>query len=1057
MRNFIRLLLAGILFLNGAMLQAQEKTVSGVIRDDNGSPLEGVSVTVKGTTRGAQTNASGAFSIQARKGELLSVTYVGYETQEIRVGDNNNIVVRLSSAGSQLEEVVVAMDLKRKPKELGYSTQQVKGPEIQETQRENFLNSLQGRVAGLTINPTAGNAGASSSIVLRGFNSLSLSNEPLFVIDGIIIDNQTINETSNGGQGVGLASDRPNRNNDYSNRISDINPNDIENITILKGPEATALYGSQASSGAILITTKKAKSGKLALQYDNSFRVQSLTRFPETINQYQPGQNGSPDAVFLYYGPEYPEGTKLHDNKKYFFKTGFSQTHNLGADFGFKNSIFRVSGSWFDQQGVIPNNDYDRINLRISNTTKIGKMIEIIPSLAYVRTTNNKVLRSAGGYMLSLLGWPSHNDIREFADDNGTKLPLFAGNANSEIDNPLFNVNYNPSRDETDRYTATLGINLKPTDWLYIAGRFGYDTYDQVGYTRYHPQSNYISAALFGQQDNYYKKYKGYNHTITATAQKKFGDFSTRLMIGTMWQDYETQMTAVLGNFLVDSINAAGVMFKNGNIVSKQNFEQVVGSPADSSSTRASSRTRLLRNQYGLPNLNIIRQFAYFGEAAVGYKDVVFLSYSHRLEEASTLPRQNRKYNYPAFSLSVIMSDIFPALKTVSFLNYWKLRGSRAGTARLNTAYSTQSVYVNNFASGGGFSYGFTNNNPDLAPEKQSTFEIGTELKLIKNRIGLDVTYYNTLNKGQIIENFRLSYATGFVLNTQNAASTRNEGIEISVDADVIKKPDFTWNVRFNFNRMWNEVIDMPKNVAEYYIADTWLYGNARGGLTLGGPTTSITAFGYARNEDGDILINPGNGLPINDNLFKVRGDRNPDFTLGTVNTFAYKNWRMSFLWDLKVGGDIFNGTNRYLTILGKSEFTADRYTPRVIEGVLQDGLENTDNPTRNTIVVTPAYVDDYYTMPEEAFIEKDVNWFRLRDVTINYTLPSKLTNRIKGLKGVSVFFTGNDLLLITNYSGADPSVNGNTSGSRGVGAFGFDYGTLPTPVSFNLGFRAAF
>jgi TonB-linked SusC/RagA family outer membrane protein len=1057
MRNFIRLLFASILFLNGLLLQAQDKTITGVVRDDNGSPMEGVSVTVKGTTRGVQTNASGSFSIQAAKGNTLVVTYVGFISREVTVGDATTVQIRLDSDGSQMEEVVVAMDLKRKPKELGYSTQQVKGPEIQETQRENFLNSLQGRVAGLTINPTSGNAGASSGIVLRGFNSLSLSNEPLFVVDGIIIDNQTVNETSNGGQGVGLASDRPNRNNDYTNRIADINPNDIASVTILKGPEATALYGSQASSGAILITTKKAKSGKLAVQYDNSFRIQAITRFPETLNKYSNGQNGAPDALFLYYGPEYPEGTKIHDNKKYFFKTGFAQTHNVGTDFGFKNSIFRFSASYFDQQGVIPNNNYKRLNFRLSNTTKIGKMIEIVPSIAYVRSTNDKVLRSAGGYLLSLLAWPDDNDIRNYADDNGMKLPLFQANVNGDLDNPLFNVNKNPSRDETDRYTATLGINLKPFDWLFIAGRFGYDTYNMDGYTRYHPQSNYFSAALYGEQDNFYRKYKGYNHTITATVQKKFGDFSTRLMVGTMWQDYETQMYAIKGNFLIDSIGIDGQVYKNGQAFPKQDFDEIMGSAADSGSTRPGSRIRLLRNQYGQPNLNIIRQFAYFGEAAVSYKDVVFLSYSHRIEEASTLPRQNRNYNYPAFSLSVIVSDIIPQLKNVSLLNYWKVRGSRASTARLNTAYSTQSVFVNNFASGGGLSYGFVNNNPDLAPEKQSTFEVGTELKLFKNRVGFDATYYNTLNKGQIIENFRLSYATGFVLNTQNAASTRNEGFEISIDADLVRKTDFSWNVRFNFNRMWNKVIDMPKNVAEYYIADTWLYGNARGGLVLNGATTSITAFGYMRNDDGDILINPSNGLPITEGVFKVRGDRNPDFTLGTTNQLSYKNWRLSFLWDLKVGGDIYNGTNRYLTILGKSNITADRYTPRVIEGVLQDGQENSDNPTRNTISLTPAYLDDYYTMPEEAFIEKDVNWLRLRDVSINYTLPSKLISRVKGLKTLSVFLTGNDLILITNYTGADPAVNGNTAGSRGVGAFGFDYGTLPTPISVNIGFRAGF
>jgi hypothetical protein len=405
----------------------------------------------------------------------------------------------------------------------------------------------------------------------------------------------------------------------------------------------------------------------------------------------------------------------------------------------------------------------------------------------------------------------------------------------------------------------------------------------------------------------------------------------------------------------------------------------------------------------------------------------------------------------------VILSDIFPELKRNSLISYWKLRTSLAGTARLNTPYSTQSVFVNNFASGGGFSYGFFNNNEDLRPERQSTYELGTEFRLFKSRLNFDITYYNTLNKGQIIQNFRLSYGTGFVLNTQNAASTRNQGVEVAVDYDLIKGggKSLNWNMRFNFNRMWNEVIDMPRNVAEYYISDTWLYGNARGGLVRGGPTTSITAVGYSRNAAGRILINPANGLPVLDGLFNVRGDRNPAFTLGWNNTFRWGNFRLNMLWDLKVGGDIFNGTNMFLTRIGRSKLTADRYQPRVISGVLNDGLQNT-SPTENTIAVVPAYQNDYYTsfMPEEAFIERDVNWFRLRDITLNYTFPK---SAFKGFKALSVFVTGNDLILLTNYSGADPAVNGNTAGSLGVGAFGFDYATLPSPMQLNFGIRASF
>ncbi len=1052
-----------LLFFLAPDAMAQERTISGkVLADDSKSPLQGVTIRVKGTRRFAQTDANGNFSIRVNPGETLQISYVGYESSEIKPGEGATVAVSLKPTETTMGEVVVtAMDIRRNPRELGYSVQRVSGTEVQETQRENFLNSLQGRVAGLTLDQTSGVAGASSSVVLRGFNSLSLSNQPLYIVDGVVMDNQTINETSGGGGGIGLASDRPNRNSDYQNRIADINPSDIETITVLKGPEATALYGSQASSGAIVITTRKAKSNKLAIQYDNSFRIQKVTRWPETFDGYQSGTNGIPAFSFSYFGPEYDPGTVKYNNKDYFFRTGFSQTHNLGMDFGFNKSVFRFSASYFDQTGVVPDNDFNRINLRLSNTTKFwdGK-IEITPSLAFIKSKNNKVLRSAGGYLLSLLIWPSWNDIRQFETETGDKLNIYDNlSANGEYDNPLFNTKKNRSYDETDRYTASVGININPFKWLSLAGRFGYDTYDMFGYQFYHPQSWYLSAGTGGTLDNYWRTYKGYNHTITATAKKSIGkDINLRLMVGTMWQDYRTEMFAIYGTNIVDAVGTDGTMTKGGQPITDADLRALMGDYMDSSVTRPNTRRLLLRNLEGEPNLYLLRQLAYFGEFAVSYKNFAFLSYTHRFEQSSSLPKKNRNYDYPGGSLSLIMSDIFPGIKKGNILNYWKLRTSLAGTARLNSPYSTQSVFVNNFASGGGFSYGFVNANPELGPEKQKTYELGTEFRLFRSRLSLDLTYYNTLNTGQIIENFRLSYATGFVLNTQNAASTRNQGVEITFDYNILRKNDFNWDMRANFNKMWNEVEDMPRNVAEYYIADTWLYGNARGGLVLGGPTTSITAYGYARNDNGQILINPLNGLPVTEAVFKVRGDRNPDFTLGWNNLFRYKNWRLNMLWDLKVGGDVYNGTNMFLTRVGRSKLTADREQPRVIEGVLNDGLQNSANPTVNTIAVIPMYNSAYYTsMVEEAFIEKDVHWFRMRDLSLSYTFPQSIISNWKAFKSLSAFITANDLILLTNYSGADPATNGNTAGSRGVGGFGFDYGTLPSPISVNFGLRASF
>ncbi len=1048
-----RLLLAAFCVLTLFEGIAQERTITGRVSsaENTNARLSGVTVRVKGTNRSTVTDATGTFSIVARPGDVLQFTYVGYQLNEFRVTDATTVDLQLSRTESTMEEVVVtAMDIRRNPRELGYSVQTVKGTDIQETQRENFVNSLQGRVAGLSVTPTSGAAGGSTGIVLRGFNTMSGNNQPLFILDGIIVDNTTLNTNSQGGSGTGLASDGANRNSDATNRIADINPNDIESVTVLKGPEATALYGSQASNGAIVITTKKGRAtgGKVLINYDNNFRFQRITRFASVNNDFGPGTFGVPTAPplagqFTSYGPVWPEGTQLYDNLHNFYRTGFSQTHNLGLEFGTKNSGFRLSGQFFDNEGVIPYNSYTRYNFKISNNTKIGKYLAFTPSIAYTHADNVKPTKGLNGYIQSLYLWPANNDIRNYETEYGGKTQLFSSNTNADYDNPLWSAKNNKSGDVLKRWIATLGVDINPFEWLSLAGRFGYDTYKNDGYVFTHPQSFFLTAATGGSLDNYFRTYKGYNHTINATVKKKVGNFSTRLMGGTMWQDLQTEAFGVFGTRLKDS------------------------SRTDSSNTLESTRRRLLRNNFGEPNLRILRQLAFFGEAFIGYKNLAFLTYTHRFESASPLPAKNRDYNYPGASLSFIMSDILPGLKKGDFLNYWKLRGSLANTARLNDPYSNQAFFVNNTSSSAVFpsyTYGFTGSNPDLYPERQKTYEIGTEVRLLKNAISLEAAYYNTLALDQIAQGYRGQYATGFILFTANAASLRNEGVEVTLNLNPLRRRDFNWDLTFNFARMWSEVLTLPESIGinnDFYNSDTYIT-NVRGGLVRGYSTGTITGNQYLRNNAGQILINPANGLPLNNGARNfVIGDRTPDFTLGTLNNLRYKNLNLSFLWDLKVGGDVYNGTDKFLVNLGKSARTADRNTPLIVNGVLRDGLENTATPTPNNMVVLPFFTQTYYTlMPDEEFIEKDVNWLRLRDITLSYRFSDaslRKLNLLKGIKGISIFVTGNDLVLLTNYTGADPAVNANNPATTGVGGYGLDYGSAPTPLSLSFGLRTNF
>ena len=1064
-----------LLLLIPLVIQAQTTITGKVVNQKDGSPVVGASVLVKGKGSGTKTDANGNFSISAAKGDVLVISSINFLPHQVKVSGAGGVNISLAPSDATMGEVVVtAMDIKRNPRELGYSVQTVKGTDIQQTQRENFINSLQGRVAGLSVTPTTGAAGASSGIVLRGFNSLSSTNQPLFVVDGIIIDNQTLNSNSQGGSGIGLASDGNNRNNDNTNRIADINPNDIESVTVLKGPEATALYGSQASSGAIVISTKKAKGldGKVSVTYDYTYRLQKINRFAEINNDYGPGSNNIPSSptatgstAFTAFGPAWPTGTKLYDNLHNFFITGSSQSHNLSAEFGIRAASFRASFQYFKDNGVVPNNSYQKYNFKISNSTKIGKYLTITPSMAFIRADNYRPLKSStstlasGGYLVELYEWPANLDMTNYQDYSGNKLFSYSQtNRNSDFDNPLWSAKNNKSYDRLDRVVSTLGIDITPFSWLTLAGRFGYDTYKDDGFVFIHPESYILTSAIGGSLDNYYRRYYGYNHTITATATKKIGDFSGRLLVGTMWQDLETKQYGIYGTNLVDSITKLGI-YRKGKLISAEDLDL-----KDSSLTATNSRLRLQRSSQGLPNVSIFRELAYFGEASISYKNYAFLSYSHRFESASPIPKAARNYRYPGASLSLIVSDIFPVLKRGNILTYAKLRASLANTAKLNDPYSNQRVFVNNFSSTAlpsSFTLSFTNSNPLLVPEKQQTYEVGTELRFLRNTISVEGAYYNTLNTDQITQGYRASYATGAVLNTQNAASVRNQGVELTMNLVPFNKKNFNWTVNFNFNHVWSEVLTLPASIGplnDYYNSDTYI-SNVRGGLIRGHSTGTLTGSTYQRNNAGQILINPSTGIPlINGGLNFLIADRTPDFTLGTVNSFHYKNWSLSFLWDLKVGGDIYNGTDQLLTNLGKSQRTANRSTPILIDGVLNDGQQNSATPTPNTLTIVPQYLSSYYTsLPDEEFIQHDVNWLRLRDLTLSYSLPAKTIKHMRAFKGLSFFITGNDLVLITNYYGADPAVNANNPGTLGIGGYGMDLGSAATPLSVSFGFKAKF
>jgi len=1008
---------------------AQEKTVSGtVLSEKDGEPIANATVTNRNTKKNTTTTSAGRFTIKASKGDVLEITSVGHLKFTINIGDGTEIPVKMAVNEKQLSEVVVtSLGIKKEKRGLGFSSQEIKGDEVAQTQRENFFNSIQGRVAGATLVQTSGAPGASSNIVLRGFNSLSGSNSPLIVVDGLPISNNTLDQHQ-------LASNGDNRYNDYTNRAADINPDDIESINVLKGPEATALYGIEAGSGAIIITTKKARKGKLKFTYDNNFRTTHTYRFPHIQKVYDNGLNGVPSNTRLLFGPRFAPGTKFYDNVDEFFQDGFQQKHNLTMEGGKNNTAFRFNASWRDETGTIPNTGLEQFQTRITVNQKVLKNLDVNFTGAYTKTRNDKAIRGAGGFLHNLMLWSITDRASDYLLPNGTRKffldPDATGNQPNEVDNPFFEANRNFSYDKTDRGIFNLTINYDPFDWLNITVRGGADVYEQFGRTYFHPESNQ-ARTIKGQIEDYTQKFKSYNGVFIATVKKNFGKFKTTWRAGVANDDWKRETFAKLGRQFKDSVT------KDLSVAT-----QLVTS-----------------REVGADTLTMKRLQGVFGEVVLNYNDVIYLTGTGRNDWTSTLPVEARSFFYPAVSLAVIVSDIIaPDSK---WLDFWKLRASRAETAKDIAPYGSQSWYTNAPAvstNGYGWAFDFYNQNPKIVPERQKTYEIGTEMRLFNNRVSLEYTYYNTRNLDQIVRLVRLSYGTGFVLNTSNISDTKNTGHEVSLGITPIKRKNFSWRMIYNFNRMTNRITRIPDNIPEFYNSDTWL-GNFRAGLTRNGTITQLTGQNYLRNNAGQILIDPTTGYPVPDPNYTKIADRNPDFQLGISNTFIYKNLSLSFLLDIKVGGDILNANEIWMTQNGVSLRTLDREIPRIYPGVFNDGLQNTTTPTINNISVTPHFQSSIYTDRTMAvdYVEKDVNWLRMRDVTLRFNAGKQLLQKLRYFSSASAFLTGTDLFMFTNYSGVDPTAAGNSAATLGNGSFGIDFGSLSIPRGFNFGLSLQF
>jgi TonB-linked SusC/RagA family outer membrane protein len=990
-----------------------------------GAPLAGVQVRVEGTAIGAETGTDGTYTITGvgRGSQVVSTRRVGYAPQRLAVTVPEAGAAaqdfELGRVATTLNEVVVtALGQTAQQRSLGYAQQTVQGADIAQAQRENFVNALQGRVAGVDVTSSSGVPGASSSITIRGISSISSSNQPLMIVDGLPMDNRTLNT------GV-LASDNnansafSNRGVDFTNRAADLNPEDIESLTVLKGPEAAALYGIDAANGAIVITTKRGRAGG-GFQYNNSFRLESTRAKPELQRVY--GPSGVSSSSFSYFGAPYPAGTVFYDNIGGFLRTGKTATHNLafsGATADDRMN-YRLATSFDNQQGVVPSSDYGRVNVTGASQAQILSWLNTDLSMAYTYANNDQVYKGDIGPLIGLMLWPQTDDAKDYLTPSGVRRRLTILSASNEVDNPYFNVAKNQINAKNNRIIANVGVTLTPVSWGSLKTNIGTDSYTNSNLILRNPESA-VGAPFNGLLDlaDLIQRNVNAQTVLNFNSHALTNSISISGLLGNSISDYKATTDA-----------ATGTNFLDPNFVSINN-----------TNSRTSKTTIEQRRLVGA-----------FGQAALDFRNYLYLTVTGRKDWTSTIPIVRNSFFYPSFSSSFIFSDAFPGVRR--FMT-GKLRAAFASVGKDARPYAYRPALQYKTTSYGGYGYDFWGPNLNLKPEFARSREFGTELSFLNDRLGLDATVYRKQTTDQIVNDIRGSYATGFILFNLNGASTRNSGVELTLRGTPVQRSNFSWDFQANYTHERGIVLGLPNGLPESYVSDTWLYGNVRNGTMPGLSTMSLTGLFYLRNKSGALLIDPTSGLPIRSSSFIDAGyDRQPKYTIGLSNTFRHNRLSLDFLLDFRRGGDVFNATEHYLTTRGLSTETLDRNQPRVIKGVLRDGKEDSANPTINNIVVIPSVQTAYYTnMSEELFIQKNINWVRLRDVQLSYALP----DGFMGTRSASVFVKGTDLFLRTNYTGLDPIVNGNSAAVGGSGGTGIDFGNFPIPRGVNFGFRLGF
>jgi TonB-linked SusC/RagA family outer membrane protein len=1044
-----RILLISFVLMSALISEAwAQRTVTGtVVSGGDGEGLPGVTVRAKGTNRGVNTDFNGNYRLEVPEGvNTLVFSFVGFNTQEVEIGNRSVVDVTLTEDVQQLQEVVVtALGIAREERSLGYAVQEVSGEEFTQAKETNVVNSLAGQVAGVQIQGTSGALGGASRVTIRGSSSFLGENQPLFVVDGVPIDNSNYASASQqAGFGGGAY--------DYGNAASDINPDDIETMSVLKGATATALYGSRGANGVILITTKsgKGKKGIGVSVNSNITAEQPMALIPHqqiygggAINPNDPSgfykftENGQ---TYLYpayakdgsWGPKYdpsvqvrhwdswdPASANYGETRPWvapendyttFFETGTTFNNNIALSGSNDDGSFRLSYTNVDQEGIMPNSQLSRNTVSLNSAYKLTEKLRVNASGNYVSTgarnrsatgyNNNNVMQGFTQWWQTQLDFDRLKDYRRADGTQQTWNPIGPiVNGEGELvgfdptpkyfDNPYWVRFESRQQDVRDRLFGNFGLDYELVEGLTLSGKASIDSY-----TFRATEARPVGTVGISDYTEVVRRFSETNYDLRLTYEKRFGELSLNATVG--------------GNQMSQSQTYNNISTTEG--LSLPNFYHIsnsVGTPFIDTWER----------NIGINSL--------YGILSTGWRDMLYIDLGLRNDWSSTLPGHNRHYQYPSVTGSFVFTEL-PVFQNIDFLSFGKLRASmgRAGNGladpyRLSTVYTPLTP---NMGDDPRFTVPDARQNPDLRPEMTTEWEVGTNLKFLQNRVGVDIAYYNKLTYDQIFD-VASSAATGYTSRLINAGSMRNSGIELAINATPVQTGDFSWDMGFNFSRIWNEVESLTEGVDNIRVASTWA---AHLSIEEGLPYMAIMGRDFIRDEEGNRIIDENGFYKFTDDRVFL-GSAIADFTGGFKNSFRYKGLTLAGLIDFQKGGAMHSTSLQWANYSGMTPETADggiRENGMVLEGVTEDGKPNT------TAVDPQTYYQSYWNVA--ALNYYDASFIKLRELRLGYSLPSSMLGN-SPFRNVNISLVGRNLaILFSNLPYLDPQMvtgSGNVQG----------------------------